>query len=605
MAVKSRAGSETRSRRPATAGVRRILLAVALFLLVTAVYAPSARNAFIYDDIQVIQRQRAPRSVADFARIFAERHFYNLPYYRPITRLTLLAQKTVHGDDPAPFHLANAALMGLAAVAAYGLLRRPAFGLERPPAFLAAALFGLHPIASSCVYPISSGRETLLPSLWTLVAVWAFLHAGARWYALAVATATAALLSKEQSIVVPALFGCADLAGLAPGASTRNLRGWVVRYAPLAAVVAVYFAVRQHLFGGTEYVHGSLEGPLLSVGYALQTLAAPFVGLVYEPTAAIWFSPVRLVAGVALVAGLALLARQGGTASERAVPFWLAWFVLGLLPTANLIRQEAPFDERYVFLASLALFALGMRVVWARWPSPAARRRTTAVAAALVIVCAGISAHRGTFFRDDIAFSQRWLETNPESVNAHYNLAYALVQRGELDEAIAHYRAALRIRPDYTFAHNNLGNALAARGETEAAIVEFREALGLDADYADAHHNLGLALAGQGKLEEAAREFAEAVRLQPDFAEARNNLGNALAAQGSVDAAIVQFAEALRLRPESAAAHNNLANALARTGRLQDAVTHYVAALRLQPDYPEARRNLEIVLGQLQSTRDK
>src|SRR5207247_9770230 len=156
---------------PAQAGVGRILLAVALFLRGTAVYAPAARNAFIYDDIQVIQRQRAPRSVADFARIFAERHFYNLPYYRPITRLTLLAQKTVHGDDPAPFHLANAALMGLAAVAAYGLLRRPAFGLERPPAFLAAALFGLHPIASSCVFPFTSCREHHLPYLYTPVAV--------------------------------------------------------------------------------------------------------------------------------------------------------------------------------------------------------------------------------------------------------------------------------------------------------------------------------------------------------------------------------------------------------------------------------------------------
>ena len=42
-----------------------------LLAALTAFYVPSARNDFIYDDIQVIQKQQAPRSAADFARIFA------------------------------------------------------------------------------------------------------------------------------------------------------------------------------------------------------------------------------------------------------------------------------------------------------------------------------------------------------------------------------------------------------------------------------------------------------------------------------------------------------------------------------------------------------
>jgi tetratricopeptide (TPR) repeat protein len=607
MATRSKAGASRAPSRaaPEPSWARRVLPVGALFLVVAAVYAPSARNAFIYDDEHVVVKARAPRTAADFARIFVERHFFNLPYYRPVTRLTLLAQKTLYGNDPAPFHLANALLMAAAAVAAYGLLRRPVFGIERTPALAAAALFALHPIASSCVYPVSSGRETLLPSFWTLVAVWALLHAGARWYAAAFTAAVLALLSKEQSVVVPALFACADLAGLTPDPPGRSLRRWLVRYAPFLPLAALYFAVRQHLFGGIEYAPGNPLGPVLALGYALQTLVAPFAGLVYEPTVAVWFSPIRLGAALVAVAALVLLARRTGVARERPTLFWLVWFGLALLPTANLIRQEAPFDERYVFLASFAFLALAARIVWAAWPSAPARRGVAAVAALLAVVGAGISAGRAAYFRDDVAFSRQWLLTNPESINAHYNLAYALAPRGDLDEAIAHYRAALRIRPDYTFARNNLGNALAARGETAAAIAEFREALRLDPAYADAHHNLGLALAGQGKLEEAERELAEAVRLEPGSAEARNNLGNALAAQGQVDAAITQFSEAVRLRPDFAAAHNNLGNALARTGRLQDAVTQYSAALRLQPDYPEARRNLELVLGEIRSGRDK
>ena len=147
-----------------------------LFLVIVSVYVPSLQNDFIYDDVEIILAHRAPRSFADWAQIFKERHFPNLPYYRPVTRLTLLGQKRLHGDVPWPFHLANALLLGAAALLAFGILRLPAFGVQRGPALIAAAMFALHPAASSCVYPICSGRETLLPSVWMLGAMYAFLR---------------------------------------------------------------------------------------------------------------------------------------------------------------------------------------------------------------------------------------------------------------------------------------------------------------------------------------------------------------------------------------------------------------------------------------------
>jgi tetratricopeptide (TPR) repeat protein len=582
-----------------------MLAPVVLAAAVASVYLPSMANALIYDDTLVIETQEAPRSLADFARIFAERHFPNLPYYRPVTRLTLLGQKTLHGDEPAPYHAFNALLMGLTALAAYGLLRRPVFQLDRWTALAAAAVCTLHPHASWCVYPVSSGRETLLPSAWTLLAVWAFLHSGTRWYALAVAAAAAALLSKEPSVVLPAVFVCADLLGLAPDAPGRDLRRWLVRYAPLAALWGVYFVVRQKLFGGAEYAFGSLTGPVLAVLYAFQTLVAPFRDLVYEPPTAVWFSPLRLLAAAAAAGGCVWLAVRSRTAFEPATRFWLCWFVLALLPTANLLRQEAPFDERYVFLASLGILAPAARALSATASALGARRAAAAATAVLVLACAAVALHRARFFRDDVAFSRRWLETNPASVNAHFNMAYALARGHDLGGAVEHYREALRIRPDYVLAHNNLGNALSARGETSAAAFELRRALELDPGYADAHHNLGLLLAGEGKLDEAAREFRAALHARPAFAEAHNNLGNALAGQGKMDEAIAEFAEAVRLRPTYAAAHNNLANALALGGKLQEAVEHYSLALRAQPDYPEARRNLDLVLDRLAPTRPK
>ena len=71
--------------------------ALLLFVVVTAVYAPSARNGFIYDDAGVFLNQPDVRSAADLARVFRERHFPDLPYYRPVTKSSLVLQKTIHG----------------------------------------------------------------------------------------------------------------------------------------------------------------------------------------------------------------------------------------------------------------------------------------------------------------------------------------------------------------------------------------------------------------------------------------------------------------------------------------------------------------------------
>lgn len=56
------------------------------------------------------------------------------------------------------------------------------------------------------------------------------------------------------------------------------------------------------------------------------------------------------------------------------------------------------------------------------------------------------------------------------------------------------FREAIRLKPDYANAHYNLGFALSDKGELDGAIAEFREALRLNPDYEAAHYQLGAAL---------------------------------------------------------------------------------------------------------------
>ena len=104
-------------------------------------------------------------------------------------------------------------------------------------------------------------------------------------------------------------------------------------------------------------------------------------------------------------------------------------------------------------------------------------------------------------------------------MRAHVNLGNALLDRGDIDGAIGHFRQAVEIRPAFAEAHNNLGAALSRRGELDEAIVQYRRALEITPDFITAHVNLGNALAGapgtpgRGQRDEALNHYQQALDL--------------------------------------------------------------------------------------------
>ena len=62
----------------------------------------------------------------------------------------------------------------------------------------------------------------------------------------------------------------------------------------------------------------------------------------------------------------------------------------------------------------------------------------------------------------------------PEMAMAHNNLGLCLAAQGQLPEAIASYREALKLNPRYVEALINLGNALREQGERGEALAALR-----------------------------------------------------------------------------------------------------------------------------------
>ncbi len=575
-------------------GVKRwipLVSNLALAAGVFALYAAGIDRAFVFDDHEVILAQPAPRDVGDVLQIFRERHIVDLPYYRPVTRTTLLLQKSLHGEDPAPFHLFNAALMAALALCAHALLRVPSLGIARAPALLAAALFAVHPVASSCVYPIASGRETALPALFIIAAIWGWLRGRPL---LAHAALVLALLSKEQAAVVPAVFLVADLLGFC-GPTRRTAREWAVRYAPSILVLGLYAVLRAMLFGGSELAAGSLLGPLWSYGYALQVLIAPARALVYEPEIEVWSSIPRLLAvvGALLAMGLAVWRTR---VEGAPLLFWLGWFAILQLPTANLLEQEARFDERYVFLASLGLWA-----ALATLASSAARVRVaTLLCGALVVgIAAGLTLARAAYFIDDAAFLGQWHRSSPDSLDANVHLGRVRLNQGRLEESLALYTRAIELNPESAPARIGLGRVLQETGRVDAARIEYTRAALLDPRDAYARFYLAVMLERTGAPEDAILHYREALRHKPNIVEAHFNLANLLKRRGAAREAIEEYRLALYYEPGFARAHFNLANTLSEDGRFDEAIPHYLEAKQHDPAGISTRNNLALALAQV------
>ena len=181
-------------------------------------------------------------------------------------------------------------------------------------------------------------------------------------------------------------------------------------------------------------------------------------------------------------------------------------------------------------------------------------------------------------------------------------LGRALESRGRSDEArrtndaaANALRAEIRQKPGDATPHIRLGLALWVDGQFDAAIAEQREAIRLNPSAAAAHNNLGLALKAKGQLDAAIAAYREAIRLGPE-PMVHNNLAVALREHGQLDAAIAQLREVIRLKPDSAKAHANLGLNLSEKGQFDAAIAEYKEALRLKPDDFTNHTNLGLVL---------
>ena len=164
----------------------------------------------------------------------------------------------------------------------------------------------------------------------------------------------------------------------------------------------------------------------------------------------------------------------------------------------------------------------------------------------------------------------------------------ALLQEGNLNEAIAELSRAVSLDPRLSQAHSLLAVAYDQKGLHDRAQDSYKHAIDANENDPQALNNLGYSLYLSGNYRSAVDRLKRAARLAPTDARILNNLALAQVRLGKYDDAYRNFARA----DGEFNGHTNVAALLVRVGREDKAIQHLEAARRLQPDSPNVLRQL-------------
>ncbi len=595
------------------------MLAGLLLALTLGAYLPVVENGYIWDDDDYVVNNTTLTSVDGLRRMWFE--LAAIPQYYPLVHTSYWLEYHIWGLEPLGYHITNVLLHALAAV----LLWRVLLVLGVPAAWWAAAIFALHPVHVESVAWITE-RKNVLSGVFYFASFLAYLHwagfgraaatnTGAtstgvtdkaartdRLYVASLLLFVAALLSKTVTLSLPAVL---LIVTWWKGRSVDRSVG--IALAPFFAIGLTFgFATslyETHLVGASDSgwdLSGS-ERVLVAgraLWFYLGKLVWPFPLIFNYPRwqldpAAAW-QYVYPVLAVGVGAGLlALSTRLGRGAVSVAMIF--AGTLVPALGFFNVYPMRYSFvADHFQYLASAAPIAYLCGVVgfWASRSGPLASRLATFAGVSILVLLAALTWRQIPVYRDVETLWRDTLVGNPDSWLSHSSLCAIEEERGELESALAHCQAALRLEPDNHESHHIFAILAIARGDIEAGIRSYQRALDIRPDFPHSRNGLGAALNSLERYEESIVLFREVLRSYPDYAEAHSNLGNALAATGQLDDAIAHHRAAVELNPQLASAHNNLAAALLQKGELEQARSHMERVVELVPDSKAARRSL-------------
>ena len=560
----------------------RFAICAVLIALIWIVFGQTLGHDFVnYDDKTYVYSNplvSAGLSGHGLAKAFVDVQTNN---WHPLTLISHMIDCQLFQLKPGGHHFTNVLLHSIAAVLLFVWLNGVTGSIWRSG--FVTALFAIHPLRVESVAWIAERKDVLSAVFFfsTLLAYARYAKARSvgRYLMMSILFACG-LMSKPMLVTTPVVLLLLDYWPLQRLADLKSLRLVVIEKLPLVAL-----SIASSIVTYVLQEHSMSSIPQLPLAWRLENAVVSYViyiGQVFWPAGLAVFYPhpedTRALWQVAGAGALLICVTWVIYILRRTRPYllvgWL-WYLVMMLPVIGIVEVGLQgHADRYTYLSHIGIFvaltwlladfALSLRV----------RKEILGAAGAIVLVAfAACSWKQTTYWRNSATLWMRTLAVTENNDVALTNFANWFAERGELDEALSYFQAALAVHSHMSgHEHYNL---------TLAAI----------------HSSVGAVLVRKDRVEEAVAHFQRAIELRPNYPDAHYNLGVVFGRRNDVDGAIAQFRTILSLYPNDSNSNAALADALVHKGSFREAIAHYEIALKSDPNSAFALNNLSWLLS--------
>jgi len=412
-------------------------------------------------------------------------------YWRPLVLLSFATDYHLFGLNPAGYHVVNLIWHILAAWLIFLLFYK--LSKRHWLSFWPALIFLIHPLQTEAITYVS-GRADPMSTVFVLLSLLTYVvyrqKKQALYFGLSLLSFLGALLSKEQSIMLPALIFIIEFFFFF---DKHKWQESLKLFLPFALMAVAYFLARifflnfNDLLSGVDYVSGydnSLKTRLLTFTYVfIKFLALLFVPLnlhmAYEVTPITSLFSWSVGGFLVAVATFVYLIKKYWT-QDKLLVFGLSWFLILLLPRTNIISINRPLYEHWLYLP-MAGFWLALVLLIEKLKIK--KELIIPILAIFIFSLSILTIRRNLDWRNPITFYEKNLTYTPHSFIQHNNLGMAYAEAGRTEEAIKEYKTAISLADIYPQVHYNLANVLVSTNNLKEAEVEYYKAINISPQF--------------------------------------------------------------------------------------------------------------------------
>ncbi len=554
---------------------------------------------------------------------------------RPLTFLSLYLNRKFTESSPGGYHFFNVLLHAINSVLIFlltSILVRILFSdlkINRYIGFACAILFVVHPVNTEVVSYISHRSESLV-TLFCFLTILFFINYSIKqkfnlqFYMLSLLSFVLALLSKETSIIIPALILLIDYVFFCDLKFPKLLHR--ARYhAPYWTLMLVSFFVRHFFvnqYAGVIILETNEKWTMSSYLATQVVVIFRYIKLLLLPFGQSIDHDIKPIIQVfTLTYGLSVLSlvlilvspyilyrtyshsltEENDRSIYKLQLFSIVWFFISITPTSSFIPLTEAMAERRVYTSffGFSLFLMSIYLIASTRLGLGGKAIIKTLFVLFIVFLSLKMYKRNILFNDPMLLWEECLSAYPENARAHNNLGNLLFEKGRYDEAFSHYQKVADTSTWFPEVFANIANIYLQKGSFEKAIEFYLKALEKSPNSAQIMNNLGVAYYKIGEYKRAVELYTKSLASDPQNPQTLTNLGDVNYMMKHYVDALMFYKRALGYNPRNGLIYENLGNTFYALRQDSEALRMFLEAKRLMPKNIGLMEKIRLLGGSL------